>query len=782
MAVVINVVGNFDEKELVRARKELEKLGPSSSKTGGTFKTSLGGMTKGLIGLAGGAFAITQISQGFVNLAKEAQESAAVSRTTDAIIKSTGGTAKVTADQVSQLATSLSNKTGIDDEAIQSASNLLLTFKQVRNETGKGNQMFDRATQAALDLSKAGFGSVDGAAKMLGKALNDPIKGIAALSRAGVTFTDQQKEQITTLQKSGKTLEAQKLIMAEVESQVGGVAEATASPLERLQTIIGNFKEELGAKLLPVITKLADAILPILDKVAGPLGDVVGTIADALKSAFEQLAPVIPPIAEALGTVAKVVGGFLASALKALMPAITPIIEQLAKLINDIAPILAPILGKIAQLFGAIMTALAPLIPVLVRVVEQIFKAAAPILEAVIDVLIGLVKAFAPLIPVIAKLLPPLTRIVMVVLKALMPIIKPLLPLITGLAELMATHLAGAVEFLTNALNTLLPYFEKAIGWVSGFWSNITETFGSLGSNMLEVGKNIVTGIWDGINGAGSWLKDKIMEWASDLLPDWVKDILGIEEVKKAGKKIVKQTELVLSEIKTQATRVAQTTAKPVQQVADTITQAAKSVNKASKDMAKASLEAADTALAKYKDKAKAFFDFRNQIRDSLIGGANLGSIQMGDGFTPNAQGITSYLQDKLRQIKDFGAQLKSLKSLGLNNTSLQEIISAGPDTGGKLAAALLAEGQKAISEVNTLEAQISNASKLVGVTGAESQFGMSLANAQGMLTTNVTMKDGAVVINFGTGTSKADAAEIKQAVQDAIKKALQAAAQEAKR
>ena len=31
---------------------------------------------------------------------------------------------------------------------------------------------------------------------MLGKALNDPVKGITALGRAGVTFTDEQKKQI----------------------------------------------------------------------------------------------------------------------------------------------------------------------------------------------------------------------------------------------------------------------------------------------------------------------------------------------------------------------------------------------------------------------------------------------------------------------------------------------------------------------------------------------------------------------------------------------------------
>src|SRR5690606_34628428 len=129
------------------------------------------------------------------------------------IIKSTGGAAKVSADQVGSLATAISNKSGMDDEAIQSGANLLLTFKNVRNEAGKGANIFDRATQAATDLSAAGFGDMAGQSKMLGKALNDPIKGISALSRSGVTFTEGQKDQIKTMVESGDLLGAQKLML-----------------------------------------------------------------------------------------------------------------------------------------------------------------------------------------------------------------------------------------------------------------------------------------------------------------------------------------------------------------------------------------------------------------------------------------------------------------------------------------------------------------------------------------------------------------------------------------
>jgi len=140
------------------------------------------------------------------------------------------------------------------------------TFKNIRNEAGKGNDIFNQATAAALDLSASGFGSVESASKMLGKALNDPLKGITALGRAGVTFTDGQKKQIKALVESGNVLGAQKIIMQEVASQVGGAAKAAADPMQRLGVIAANLKERIGTALLPIIGKVADWLGRFLPK------------------------------------------------------------------------------------------------------------------------------------------------------------------------------------------------------------------------------------------------------------------------------------------------------------------------------------------------------------------------------------------------------------------------------------------------------------------------------------------------------------------------------------
>lgn len=246
----------------------------------------IGTMVKGFAGL----YAVSKATSFLKDANAEARESQKVNALTANALKTTGASAWNSTKGIGALSQSISNKTAVDDEQVQSAANLLLTFKNVRNEAGKGSKVFDRATAAAIDLSASGFGSVEGASKMLGKALNDPVKGISALGRAGVTFTDQQKAQIKQMVKTGDTLGAQKLIMAEVESQVKGSAAAQSTAADRLGVKWANFKETVGTALLPLFDKIAalvaDVVLPALLKL-GPVLQKAGVWIHGLFDSFK---------------------------------------------------------------------------------------------------------------------------------------------------------------------------------------------------------------------------------------------------------------------------------------------------------------------------------------------------------------------------------------------------------------------------------------------------------------------------------------------------------------
>lgn len=273
------------------AQNAFKDAGKAGSKFGDGIKTIGKSMAVGLGGAAAGAVVIGKKSL------DAAVESVKVQGQVEQIIKRTGGAAGISAKGVDKLAESMMYKTGIDDEAIKTSMSYLLTSKGVRNEQGKGNKIFDRASMAALDLGKV-YGSTDAAAKALGKALTDPTKGMASLKRAGVSFTDSQKEQIKKLQDSGDLLGAQKIILGEVEGRVGGVAEKTATAGDKMKVAFGEVQEKIGKGLLPIAEKLATWMS---EKFIPAVQDFFKKHGPQLKKMFQDIADKIRPVAHWLG-------------------------------------------------------------------------------------------------------------------------------------------------------------------------------------------------------------------------------------------------------------------------------------------------------------------------------------------------------------------------------------------------------------------------------------------------------------------------------------------------
>lgn len=192
-----------------------------------------------------------------------------VTAQTGAALKSTGNAANTSVAQIRDLSGALMAKSGVDDEVIQSGANMLLTFTKVRNEVGAGNAIFDQATAAALDVSVALGTDMKGASMLVGKALNDPIKGLTAMSRSGIQFTQAQKDQITAMVKSGNTMGAQKIILKELETQFGGSAKAAGQTLPgQLAIAQQSFLNTAGS--------LVGTLLPAFLVFVGVIGTVVG--------------------------------------------------------------------------------------------------------------------------------------------------------------------------------------------------------------------------------------------------------------------------------------------------------------------------------------------------------------------------------------------------------------------------------------------------------------------------------------------------------------------------
>lgn len=220
------------------------------------------------------------------------------------------------AKRVQDQAKAISQATAVDINSIKTTQAKLLTFKELAKTADEAGGNFDRATQAAVDLAAKGFGTAETNAVQLGKALNDPVKGLTSLSRAGITFTEQEKERIATLVESNRMGEAQALVLKNIESQVGGTAEATAGGFEKMKNSVSIFAQELSAKALPYLdrfgtfmlekgfpaiqkfgTAVADRVVPALQRFAGFIQEkvipvaqqLIGWIVDHLVPAYQTV-------------------------------------------------------------------------------------------------------------------------------------------------------------------------------------------------------------------------------------------------------------------------------------------------------------------------------------------------------------------------------------------------------------------------------------------------------------------------------------------------------------
>jgi hypothetical protein len=177
-----------------------------------------------------------------------------------------GSEASTVSGRLVDLANQQAKLTGVSRTTIKETSALLLTFRSVASSADQVGGTFDRAQQAALDLAAAGFGSATSNAQSLGKALEDPIKGLTSLSRQGVTFTDVEKERIRTLVESNKVGEAQAIILEAIEKQVGGTAEATSNASDRIRESFGVLTDEIALALAPTFEKLTAAALRLVER------------------------------------------------------------------------------------------------------------------------------------------------------------------------------------------------------------------------------------------------------------------------------------------------------------------------------------------------------------------------------------------------------------------------------------------------------------------------------------------------------------------------------------
>lgn len=472
----------------------------SEAKVSGLQK-ALGGLSK-LGGVAAGGIAVGMAAIGTALgfSVGEAMDAEAVMAQLDAVLQSTGGAAGVTADMATGLADSLSQVTRFGDEAILSGESMLLTFTNI------GKDVFPQVTETMLDMSQAMGQDIQSSAVQLGKALNNPVEGITALTRVGVTFTDEQKTMIEQMVESGDIMGAQTVILQELQKEFGGSAKAAgqtfAGKLDILKTKFGNIAESIGNALLPKLSELATMLL---DKLNDPaVQATIDDIAAAITNFAGEVVKFVPVLITHLSNFVNwllnhrevIVGVLVALGVAFAAFVYTTVIPAVVALIASLAPIIAVfavIAGVAALVYKAWTENWGGIRDLLTSVWENNLK---PIFESV--------KVwFQTYIPIAIQYMSNYWNTVLKpALMAVWGFIKQhVIPIFQDVFTWLQTNIPVAVETVRTFWETKLkPAFETVVNFVK---ETLIPGFETLRTFLVDKFQKAVEGIktiWDKVN------------------------------------------------------------------------------------------------------------------------------------------------------------------------------------------------------------------------------------------------------------------------------------------
>lgn len=237
--------------EVNQASRGLDDLDKSAKKTSSGMEKLTGTVKANKAAILGAAGVVAAGGAALVKFGKESVEAANIQENAEKqlaqTLESTGHAAGLTAQELKNMAGALQSVTTFGDEAIIGAQSLLLTFTNI------GGQVMPDATETVLNMSQALGQDLKSSAVQLGKALNDPILGVSALSRVGVSFTQEQKNTIKTMVEMNDVAGAQGIILAELNKEFGGQAQAAAETyagkMQQVTNEFGDFQEVVGRSI-----------------------------------------------------------------------------------------------------------------------------------------------------------------------------------------------------------------------------------------------------------------------------------------------------------------------------------------------------------------------------------------------------------------------------------------------------------------------------------------------------------------------------------------------------
>lgn len=233
-----------------------------------------------------------------------------------AMLKSMGDVVGYTADQLQKMNDAMVRGSHHSEDAVRAAHLALIQYKNIRsaqavqdddsNLTRKERRarfhsgrlptpnidVFKETMKQAENLAATLGISLAEAADRLGAALNDPVEGLKKLQDLGVKFTSQEQGMIRYFIATNDGLNLQALMLKKLEEKFGGAGEA-------MRNTFGAKAEQLNNILGEIHKKVAQLLVPTLDKYFIPAAQAAAKAIDYIVEKSKQFSGLISSYVEA---------------------------------------------------------------------------------------------------------------------------------------------------------------------------------------------------------------------------------------------------------------------------------------------------------------------------------------------------------------------------------------------------------------------------------------------------------------------------------------------------
>ena len=315
----------------------------------------------------------------------------------------------------------------------------------------------------------------------------------------------------------------------------------------------------LMSALSGLIPTIISGLLQLLPDVVSAGTTIINGLLDGIMQAIPELLTMLPQLVSAgMQMLMSLLNGIV-EALPQLIAMLPTIITQIVTIITTNLPqILSAGMQILMALVNGIVASMPQLIAMLPTIINQVVGTLMANLPMIIQVgmqlLVSLINGLVQALPQLVAMLPTIITSTVDTLIANLPLIIQagvtiLIALIEGLTEALPQLVAMLPTIVMQIVSTLsahlpeiistglLMMVQLAVGIVKGVANvvkgagkiveSLFNAFKEVPGKMMEIGGNIIQGLWKGLEKAKDWLKEKISSIA-DWIPGWIKDKLGI--------------------------------------------------------------------------------------------------------------------------------------------------------------------------------------------------------------------------------------------------------------